>query len=879
MSATQPIADVTRYDEVEGYCGRLSYRPGDEVTLHVASRSPLFDVEVYRWGAEHELLWTQRNVEGIDHPVPADADANGCGWPVAVRFTVPSDWRSGFFHVVLRAHDAPEGRAVGHAQFVLRPAARAARALLVIATNTYNAYNNWGGFSLYTGGSAVCFDRPFGRGMISRPHTERDDRKSRTRYTGEDHDIDGLIYQAYRGALDYPGYIGSSGWFTYERRFVEWAEREGIELDYAVSSDLELEPDAADGYSLVLCVGHDEYWSLGQRNTIERFVQGGGNLATFSGNTMFWQVRLEPLADQPGRRMVCHKYSAHLTDPVMGTPGEHTMSGMWADPVVGKPETSILGAGSAWGLYSRFGQATPRGSGAFTVYRDGHWMFEGTGLRYGDLLGLDAGVVGYESVGCRLTFDDWQLPIAAGGDGTPAQMEVVAFTPASNLQVGEYPKSIAANDDQGDLEFVATRLFGRLDADSIARIRHGNAVMLTCRPFADVGAGEVVTIGSTDWVYGLGDPMVAQVTRNVIRRFISTPSAFDTVTFLHGSSMPNRFMLAPLTNQQSHADGSLSDDEIHWLTMRAQGGFGLTMTAAAHVQAVGQGFPGQLGIFSDDHLPGLERMAAVLNASGTVSYAQLHHAGNRAPSDVTGMQPVCPSDDEATGARALTLEEVHELRDAFIAAAVRSERAGFHGVELHGAHGYVLCQFLSAEINHRNDEYGGSLENRSRLLFEIVDGIRSACSPDLALAVRLSPERFGMRTGEIVEVFERLVQGGKVDLIDMSLWDFNRTTDQPGFDDRTLLEVFAALPRGDVRLGVAGKIHTPADVQRVLDAGVDIPVLGRVAILHHDYPQRMQADPAFEPRRAPVTREVLQSEGVSASFVDYLAGTFRFVAD
>lgn len=356
-------------------------------------------------------------------------------------------------------------------------------------------------------------------------------------------------------------------------------------------------------------------------------------------------------------------------------------------------------------------------------------------------------------------------------------------------------------------------------------------------------------------------------------------SVFEPVSFRRGPAMPNRLMLAPLTNQQSHADGTLSDDEHHWLTLRAEGGFGLTMTCAAHVQAIGQGFPGQLGIFGDEHLPGLTRLAADLNATGTVSYVQLHHAGMRSPADVTGAQPVCPSDDEATGARALTTAEVEQVRDDFVAAAVRAQRAGFHGVELHGAHGYLICQFLSSEVNHRTDHYGGSLENRSRLLFEIVDGIRAACGDDLALAVRLSPERFGMRTSEIVEVYGRLVDSGQVDLIDMSLWDVRRVTDEPGYDDRSLMEVFAALPRGDVRLGVAGKIHTPKDVQSVLDHDVDVPVLGRVAILHHDYPRRLQADPGFEPRVAPVPRAVLAAEGVSPSFVDYLAGTFRFVAD
>jgi 2,4-dienoyl-CoA reductase-like NADH-dependent reductase (Old Yellow Enzyme family) len=355
---------------------------------------------------------------------------------------------------------------------------------------------------------------------------------------------------------------------------------------------------------------------------------------------------------------------------------------------------------------------------------------------------------------------------------------------------------------------------------------------------------------------------------------------FDALTFTHGPAMANRFMLAPLTNQQSHLDGTLSDDEFHWLTMRATGGFGLTMTCAAHVQAVGQGFLGQLGVFSDEHLDGLTRLASALNATGTVSYMQLHHAGNRSPEALIGTQPVCPSDDPATGARALTTAEVEQVVADFVAAARRAEQAGFHGVELHGAHGYLICQFLSAELNQRTDRYGGSLENRSRVLFDIVDGIRAACGPDLALAVRLSPERFGMQLPEIVEVFGRLVDSGKVDMIDMSLWDVNRVPTPDGPDTRSLTEVFAELPRGDVRLGVAGKIHDPADVQRVLDQRVDIAILGRVGILHHDYPHLLAADPAFVPRRPPVAPEVLLAEGLSPAFVDYMNTSFKgFVAD
>ncbi len=523
-----PSDDPTHHDAVEAYCGRLSCVAGEEVTLHVRCTTERYDVEVIRWGATREVVWSATDLPGSVPDTPADADSRGCGWPVSLRIPTGPQWRSGFHHVRLRAHGAPAGRDVGDACVVVRPVEPTARALLVIATNTYNAYNNWGGRSLYTGAHRVSFRRPFGRGMIDRTPTERDDRKAPPVRFGEQPDVDGEAYQRFRHAHDLPGYMSSAGWFTYERRFVEWAEREGLAFDTAISSDLAEHPELLDGYEVLLSVGHDEYWSAGQRDAVERFVACGGNVVSMSGNTMFWQVRLEDDehdADGAGEvgdghrsaAMTCWKYRAHELDPVVADGRPQLMTGMWADPVVGRPETSILGAGSAWGLYSRFGQATPRGAGAFTVYRDGHWLFEGTGLRYGDLLGRDHGVVGYETVGCRLTFDEYQLPVAAGGDGTPADIEVVAFCPSSNLMMGEYPSSIAALDDQGDLEFVASRLFGRVDADSIARVRHGNAVMVVSRPYGTSG-GEVVTIGSTDWVYGLADPAVARVTRNAIER-------------------------------------------------------------------------------------------------------------------------------------------------------------------------------------------------------------------------------------------------------------------------------------------------------------------------------------------------------------------------
>ena len=353
-------------------------------------------------------------------------------------------------------------------------------------------------------------------------------------------------------------------------------------------------------------------------------------------------------------------------------------------------------------------------------------------------------------------------------------------------------------------------------------------------------------------------------------------SLFDPLPLTHAKPLKNRFMLAPLTNQQSHADGRLSEEEFRWLTLRAEGGFGLTMTCAAHVQAQGQGFPGQLGVFGDQHLEGLTRLASAINATGSRSAVQLHHAGNRSPKELVG-QPVSASDDPETGARGLTLPEVEQLVEDFVEAAVRSEKAGFDGVELHGAHGYILAQFLSPEINHRDDRYGGSVENRARILFEIIDGVRRRTGPDFQLGLRLSPERFGLRLSEIVEVAQEVLRDGRIDYLDMSLWDVFKEPTEEAHKGRSLMSYFTELDRGDVKLGVAGKITTPAIAAEMLDRGADYVLIGRAAILHHDFPEKAR-DPAFTPVPTPVSAEHLANEGVSPGFIEYLRSTFRMVA-
>jgi len=143
--------------------------------------------------------------------------------------------------------------------------------------------------------------------------------------------------------------------------------------------------------------------------------------------------------------------------------------------------------------------------------------------------------------------------------------------------------------------------------------------------------------------------------------------------------------------------------------------------------------------------------------------------------------------------------------------------------------------------------------------------------------VRLSPERFGLRLAEISEVARQLLAGGAIDLLDLSLWDVFKEPEEADFKGRSLLSYFTGLERGRVRIGAAGKIMTADDARRVIAAGADIAIVGRAAILHHDFPQRVQADPGFKSVPLPVTAEHLRNEGLGPAFVRYMGNWKGFV--
>lgn len=353
---------------------------------------------------------------------------------------------------------------------------------------------------------------------------------------------------------------------------------------------------------------------------------------------------------------------------------------------------------------------------------------------------------------------------------------------------------------------------------------------------------------------------------------------FSPLSFTRGPAHKNRIWLAPLTNSQSNADGTLADDEFNWLSGRAQAGYGLTMTCASHVQASGQGFDGQLGCFGDEHLEGLTKLATALKNADSVSSLQLHHAGMRSIDGVG--EKVCPSDDEKTGSRALTVSEIHQLIHDFAQGALRAQQAGFDGVEIHGAHGYILCQFLSPTINQRTDEWGGSLENRARIIFYILDKIRKTCRPGFQVGLRLSPERFGLRLAEITQFAQQIMDTGQLDYLDMSIWDVFKQPEEEEFKGKTLMSYFTELGRGNVRLGVAGKIMSAQDCANCLQNGADFVLIGRAGILNKNFPLDVEANPQYTSPETPVTDEFLRTKAeLSPTFAKMMRNFNGFVKD
>jgi hypothetical protein len=503
------------------YTDIISVANGGRFTLHASSTEGSCRLEIARVGRDRHVVHVRDGIAIGNYPVPPDVENVGCGWPTLCTVAVEDHWPTGYYDIVLTSASGAEA----HHFICVRKAAglAKAKAVLVLATNTYTAYNWWGGRNAYCdvgalmrgeidlltamehGTGLLSMQRPFNPGLIAMP--ARAPRMINEGIRGFGEPPQGPDPQFWRDHGFTP-FDGSAGYLNkWEHAFVQWAEDQGLALDYLTDYDLDSDPTALDGYAAMLAVGHSEYWSSRQRDTVDAFVDRGGGLVVLSGNTSYWKVRWE----DDGATMVCHKWRGFTAEPDAGTEG----TGMWTHPAFGRPEAALIGLSFLFGGYHRLGLCVTRGSGAYTIYDDRHWALEGADLFYGDLLGAEIPLLGYESDGCLFTFGEDRLPQPIAHLGVPENLEIIGVAPCSygeDLTRG-YPAYLPAE----DLRVAAEVVYGDAESATIAKLLRGHAVMASFTR----GAGQVFNVGTTEWAHALNarHPMIERITLNVLRRF------------------------------------------------------------------------------------------------------------------------------------------------------------------------------------------------------------------------------------------------------------------------------------------------------------------------------------------------------------------------
>ena len=332
------------------------------------------------------------------------------------------------------------------------------------------------------------------------------------------------------------------------------------------------------------------------------------------------------------------------------------------------------------------------------------------------------------------------------------------------------------------------------------------------------------------------------------------PHLFQSLTF-RSVTLRNRIAVSPMC-QYSCDDGLAHDWHLVHLGERAIGGAGLVMAEATAVEARGRITPHDLGLWSDAHVEPLARVARFIAAHGAVAGIQLAHAGRKAsrarpwgatsPSgraqppdalitkDDGGWTPIAPSPlpyyDGELPPHALSVDEIGGVQRAFAAAALSAKQAGFKLIELHGAHGYLIHEFLSPKSNHRTDAYGGSLDNRARFLVETVRAVRRTWPDALPIFVRLSCTDYvegGFDLEEAISL-SRVLKDEGVDLIDCSSGGNVRgakITVGPGYQ---VPFAEAIRKRANIATGAVGMITDPAQAEAIVREGqADLVLLAR----------------------------------------------------
>jgi 2,4-dienoyl-CoA reductase-like NADH-dependent reductase (Old Yellow Enzyme family) len=330
------------------------------------------------------------------------------------------------------------------------------------------------------------------------------------------------------------------------------------------------------------------------------------------------------------------------------------------------------------------------------------------------------------------------------------------------------------------------------------------------------------------------------------------PPLFQPFKFpVSGIQVPNRILMSPMTTWSGNDDGTVSDAEIAYYKRRAHG-IGAVVTACAFVHPRGRGFAGQIGAHSDAMLPSLIRIAAAVKEGGSKAILQLYHGGRMCP-------PVLLPDGQAVSAsnipvafgealppRAMAEAEILETIAAYGAAARRAAEAGFDGVEVHGANGYLVQQFFSPHANRRIDQWGGSMEGRLRFPLAVVEAIVSAAAKagrPFIVGYRLSPEEIenpGITMDDTLQLADALANC-PLDYIHTSTLNFWAGSLRDIEDKRLRAQmIYEHIGKRKPVIGV-GAIRTPNDALRALENGVPLFAMGRELLMEPDWVEKIQS--------------------------------------
>ena len=326
------------------------------------------------------------------------------------------------------------------------------------------------------------------------------------------------------------------------------------------------------------------------------------------------------------------------------------------------------------------------------------------------------------------------------------------------------------------------------------------------------------------------------------------PNTFSEYS-INTLKIKNRLSMAPMTSNYGDRDGNVTEKMVNYYAARARGGVGFIFVEACYVNKNGKGFIQQLGLDDDKYIPGLKGLVDSVHQGGAKVFLQLIHGGRQTFPAISGTQPIAPSPIPCPVVqempREMTVEEIKSLVDDFGKAATRAKEAGFDGVDIHCAHGYMVEQFLSPYSNCRSDEYGGDLKGRMRFLNEIVENIRHRVGPEYPIVVRLSAEEYvpnGLSIQDSIEVAKILEKAG-VNALSISAGVYE-TVERlfPPMDvpQGSLVYLAEAIKKAvSIPVLTVGGLTEAAYIEQLIQEGkVDGAILGRALLADPEWPRK-----------------------------------------